>query len=361
MLAVLYFFAKQLTGSRLLAALGSLLLSVDFMHFSLSRISTIDIFLTFFILLMYYFMYLYSRLSFYDTSLKKLYLFLGLSGLAMGFAIAVKWSAWFSVVGLVIIYFAVLIQRYREYLHARESSETHTGEISHAAIQRDFVPKTLRIILFSFFAFLFIPALIYVLSYLPFRTASNDGFMTRIVKNQVQMFSYHSTLEQPHAYQSTWIQWPMMLRPLWLFSASLTGNLRESITLLGNPFVFWTGIPAFFYLLFKQKSPLRRSGEGLVLIGYLSSYLPWALVSRGTFIYHYFPAVPFIILMILLSLLDLKKRLKPKHFHIGVGIYAGLSVAAFVLFYPVISGRPVSVDYVNTFLRWLPNWFFVAR
>ena len=34
----------------------------------------------------------------------------------------------------------------------------------------------------------------------------------------------------------------------------------------------------------------------LVLIGFASQFLPWVLVPRSTFIYHYFASVPFIIL-----------------------------------------------------------------
>ena len=36
----------------------------------------------------------------------------------------------------------------------------------------------------------------------------------------------------------------------------------------------------------------------VIAVGFLSAYLPWVLVSRLTFIYHYFASVPFIILMV---------------------------------------------------------------
>jgi dolichyl-phosphate-mannose--protein O-mannosyl transferase len=30
----------------------------------------------------------------------------------------------------------------------------------------------------------------------------------------------------------------------------------------------------------------------------------------------------------------------------------------FVLFYPVISGAPVSTSYVHSYLKWFPSWYF---
>jgi len=50
-----------------------------------------------------------------------------------------------------------------------------------------------------------------------------------------------------------------------------------------------------------------------------------------------------------------------KRFYLVVGIYTGLSVSAFLLFYPVLSGQAVSIEYVDTFLHWMPNWFLVAH
>ena len=58
-LAVMYLFAKKLFGSTFIAAASTSLLAFDCMHYTLSRIATIDIFAAFFILLMYYFLYEY--------------------------------------------------------------------------------------------------------------------------------------------------------------------------------------------------------------------------------------------------------------------------------------------------------------
>ena len=68
--------------------LASTLFAFDFMHFAQTRIATIDVYITFFVLLMYYFMYQYMETSFYDTPLKKTWIPLGACGLCMGLGVA---------------------------------------------------------------------------------------------------------------------------------------------------------------------------------------------------------------------------------------------------------------------------------
>ena len=52
---------------------GTFLFAFDFMHFTQSRIATIDTYAVIFTMLIYYFMYRYYRMSFYDSDLKKTY------------------------------------------------------------------------------------------------------------------------------------------------------------------------------------------------------------------------------------------------------------------------------------------------
>lgn len=67
MVPLVYLFARKLTDNTPLAALACFLFSFDFMHFTQTRLATIDVYITFFVILMYYFMYRYACLSFYDT------------------------------------------------------------------------------------------------------------------------------------------------------------------------------------------------------------------------------------------------------------------------------------------------------
>lgn len=57
MMPFIYLFGLRLTGKTRYACLAAVLLGTDFMHFTLSRIATIDIIVAFFVLGMFYFMY----------------------------------------------------------------------------------------------------------------------------------------------------------------------------------------------------------------------------------------------------------------------------------------------------------------
>ena len=77
------------------------------------------------------------------------------------------------------------------------------------------------------------------------------------------------------------------------------------------------------------------------------------------FIYHYFPSVPFVVLMVgycMNKMVDWKPKLKPAMF-----VYAGLAVILFAMFYPVLTGIPVEVEYVKTYLKWFKSWVLIGN
>lgn len=94
-----------------------------------------------------------------------------------------------------------------------------------------------------------------------------------------------------------------------------------------------------------------------MLVAYASNFLPWFFVERTTFIYHYFPSVPFVVLMIGYSINILyTKNHKIKH---AAYVYTLCVILLFVLFYPVITGIKTDPAFVKTFLRWLPGWVLI--
>jgi len=380
MLPFLYLFGKKITNSTAGGAFACFLFAFDFMHFTQTRIATIDVFVTFFVILMYYFMFQYCHMSFYDTPLGKTLLPLGASGIAMGLGIACKWTGAYAGAGLAILFFGVLIQRYREYLWAKamHADNEHTTSRSDSPafsrgpdlhtkkalyISEKFTANTLKTLCFCLLFFVAIPLVIYLLSYLPFRDGTDAGLFTRMLRNQEAMLSYHSNLNAEHYFSSSWWEWPVMLRPVWYYSAIISDtaelSIREGISAFGNPLVWWAGIPAalyMFYLAYKKKD---RTAVFL-LIGYLAQYLPWFFVTRITFLYHYFPSVAFVVLMITYSLLQLRHRTTSRKFLLLPVLYAATAFILFLLFYPVLSGQPVSTAYVDHWLRWLDSWVLVA-
>lgn len=358
MLPFMYLLGRNISRNRFVGAFVAFLFAFDFMHFTQTRLTTIDVFITFFVIAMYYFMERYINISFYDRTLKETWIPLGACGIAFGFGIASKWTGAYAGAGLAIIFFASLFARYREYKYALLQPKGTTNHISHKHIISVFKENTIRTIGFCMIFFVVIPFCIYLLSYIPFVDAWHPGLLERMIHNQQTMFNYHSNLDATHPYSSTWSQWPTMVRPIFYYSNTLEGNMRQGISSFGNPLVWWAGIPAFVYMLYLAIAKRKRTAMFLC-VGYLAQYLPWVLVSRCTFIYHYFPSVPFLVLMIAYSFLQFKNKVGKKTF---VGLLTGYAIVAFLLFimfYPVLSGQPVDKEYVAEFLRWFDSWVLV--
>lgn len=281
----------------------------------------------------------------------------------MGLGIACKWTGVYAGIGLSLIFFGIMFRRYLEYRHAKNNPDGITDGINHSEILKKFVPMFRKTVIFCVIFFVLVPAVIYLLSYIPFRTYDTEaGLFTRMLENQRTMFDYHSSLNATHPYSSPWYTWPLMERPIWYYSGIVSDTLREGISAFGNPLVWWFGIPAFAMTLFgaiKKKDPCSV----FLVIGYLSQYVPWMFVTRITFIYHYFPSVPFVVLMIAHSLLRIKKifNLSDKKYIGMVSAYAFLAFGLFILFYPVLAGEPVEAGFVDSFLRWGKDWVLTAR
>ena len=90
-----------------------------------------------------------------------------------------------------------------------------------------------------------------------------------------------------------------------------------------------------------------------ILTGFLAQYLPWTLVPRGTYIYHYFASVPFLILGLTAGFEQIRLRAPRAGLRLMVGFTAA-ALASFILFFPYASGimAPVSwLDLGKKFLR----------
>ncbi len=263
-----------------------------------------------------------------------------------------------------------------EYVYAKKKPKGTTDGISHKNILKRFLPYTRKTIYFCLIFFVLVPALIYLLSYIPFRDYSDRGLVDRMIQNQNTMFGYHSTLESTHDFSSVWYEWPVLKRPIWFHShivtTTLLGGLREGISSFGNPAVWWTGIPAALFMAYLWARKKDRTAAFLV-VGYLAQYLPWFFVSRITFIYHYFPSVPFVVLMITYGLGQWDRRLaacpeksravkgEKAAFYATAALYGALAFGLFLLFYPVLSGQPVEAYYVSKYLRWFKTWVLTAK
>lgn len=367
MLPLIYRFALQLFGQRKFAVMTMVLLAVEFMHFAQSRIATIDVYAVFFILLMFYGMNCYFNMSFHKQSLSKTLVPLFWAGLFFGIGISTKWIVLYGGAGLAIMLFLSLYARYKEYTAAKRrlNAATNGAEPEHQElfrrIEQGFWRNTFITLGACCIFFILIPAVIYSISYIPALAATEGGFhLGSLIQAQKDMFDYHSRLVGSHPFASTWWEWPLMKRPVWFYSAQgeaggLAAGMVSSIVTIGNPLIWWTGIVAMaaaFWLTLKR----RESGKYVIWIAFLAQYVPWMLVTRETFLYHYFAMVPFVILAIVYvgSIVEQKW---PRFRFIRYA-YLGAAVLLFAMFYPVLSGMEIYSGYVEHVLRWFPSWIF---
>lgn len=357
MVPIIYVFGKRFFKETWITSILTVLFTFDFMHFTQTRIATIDVFVTFFIILMYYFMYQYTQMSFYDTKLTKTWIPLGLCGISMGLGVASKWTGVYAGAGLAVIFFWTLYKRYKEYQYALTKPGKETNGIAHSQVVKHFKEYTIKTLGFCIIFFVVIPVIIYLLSYIPFEDSRGTGLIEKVLHNQEAMFNYHSHVTSPHPYSSMWYQWPIMTRPIWYYSGHLTDTISEGISAFGNPLVWWAGIPAFVYMLYLMYKEKDKKA-GFLAIAYLAQYVPWFFVTRVVFIYHYFPSVPFVAMMVAYSLYKIVQK-KPK-LKIAAFVYAAAAIVLFLMFYPVLSGQPVDKGYVADFLRWFDSWVLVS-
>ncbi len=349
MVPLMYLFGRAMFKNSAWALFVATIFTFDFMHFTQTRIATIDSFITLSVIAMFYFMYKFYDSNYFSTPLKKTMGTLLLSGLFMGMGIASKWTGIYAGAGLAIIFFKAIFERYREYLYAKTYWDKETVKTIYP-----FYSLTKLICFSCILFFIVVPVSIYVLSYIPYMDTPSmtDGF-NGILRNQSDMLNYHGDLKSTHPYMSSWWTWPIIVRPIFYYSR-LYSNAVAGISAFGNPALWWTGIVALFYTISKINSHHKKDAWFL-LIAYFAQYLPWILVSRTTYIYHYFPSTPFVALMVAFMFKDIFKAVK----NFWVIFYLILVVVLFGLFYPVLSGVPVPDWYPSILLKWFDTWVLV--
>jgi dolichyl-phosphate-mannose--protein O-mannosyl transferase len=323
------------------------------MHFTQTRIATIDVYGVFFILLMFFFMYEYVRRDFFTAPLMEKLWPLALSGVAFGLGCASKWIGCYAGAGLAVVLFYHLFSA---------MFTAYKGHDKGAAKRRALFWDRLWLTAgWCCIWFLLVPGLIYFLSYFPYyryEASIRPSYGLRdmwntLIKNQKDMYNYHSQLTATHLCQSMWYQWPFTFKSVWFYVEKVGGKI-SNISSTGNPAVWWisaVGAVCLFleWVLGKVK---KNPVHSILFVGVAANYLPWILVTRCVFLYHFFATVPFILLctVYLLFLMEQENR----RIHWIKWAWLGLAVVYFILLYPAISGLPTSFGYAGFLENVLP-------
>jgi dolichyl-phosphate-mannose--protein O-mannosyl transferase len=250
------------------------------------------------------------------------------SGLLLGATVAVKWNGLGFWLGLLLMWLAV---RFAVWVRSRPP----TLQIS--LLPRLAVVKPWMVGLY----WMAVPFVVYSLLWTP-HLQQNQVTFWRIHQ---QMLGYHQSVGSDaatHPYCSTWQTWPLMLRPVaylyqtwqigdgtptWaegLAMPNLAGRVAYDVHAMGNPVLWWLATFAIALLLVELLVRLLRvmgrwlmllpdssQAVGLLqevgitswtgtylLLNYGANWLPWMIVSRCLFLYHYMAASIFAMLAI---------------------------------------------------------------
>jgi len=322
---LIFFVLKQLKISFWLSVLGMVIGGLESSIFVQSRMILMDIFLLDFGLLGF----LFCLLSENNNRYRWLNLFL--SAMFLGLAASVKWTG----LGFFV---AVLI-----YLFVNSG-------FKHLIKSGIFIFIIILIIYFSLFAihFYLIKQSIFVDAYktigfpLKFFIFGKD-----VVNLNIQMFKANQSIKDSHPYSSKWYQWPLAYKPIFYWSKD-----QKGIYLIPNKFIWLLSLFAVIFsiielIYFAIKKFLRKMFFNnneyyklkLILVSaYFANLLPFVFIKRVMFLYHYFIALIFAMIILLVTINELKKDLPLKLFYATVIFILIFSIFNFVYHLPLIYG-----------------------
>lgn len=216
--------------------------------------------------------------------------------------------------------------------------------------------------------FVLVPLSIYLLTYVPMIFSGHS--LEDVVLLNRDGYNFHAAnplvagADASHPYSSPWDTWPILMRPVFLY----LGSAGDKIYNLGNPVIFWFGLPALGFVLWRGISGLRlrlnEAAGGFSIVGsvdreqaallfvvlvYLGFFLPWAAQPRLTFLYHYLPSMSF--LMLALGYIVHRSWQLPWSRPVAAVFLATVAVT-FVYFYPLLAAVEVSDGLADSYF-----WF----
>ncbi|MDZ7269159.1 MAG: phospholipid carrier-dependent glycosyltransferase [candidate division KSB1 bacterium] len=330
---LIYRLTLQLFADRRAAMLAGLFAIADGVLLVESRTGLINIFAVFFCLLAYR-LFLQAGS---EQPRQPRWLYLLGSGMAMGAATAVKWI---GAASFAVIFLIFLLAKARQQWPCLAARLPGSGLLSRlAGIHPDVFLLTCVVM----------PALVYSASFLIHLQQNDQHHFFELHR---QMFGYHAHLQAGHGYASPWWSWPLLQRPVnYFWQVAATGQ-TTTILLLGNPALWWLALAGVGAGLW-QAVVHRHFGAAFAVLALALHYLPFALISRASFLYHFMGALPFSIMLLAALLVRLWQRGGlPREL-------AAMAVLAVVLcalyFFPLWTAQPLPLGAFYQRM-WLRSW-----
>ncbi len=349
---LLFSAGRWLSGRRLGAYLAAALCLFECLAISIGRIANIDGFLVLFQTAM-----LIALLRWFiagDGEVKRKNLpWLLLAGICFGLAVSIKWSAIFCGFGIFLLVVGWHIRHMLQL--SRQDQQIPTNQLKRFFQQT--LPKNLAL---WCGCFVVLPFAIYYFSHYEFLqslAAKPSLWSTQGVEafweQQKFIIGFHGGKKafESHSLASPFYTWPLLAKPVQeiYINSRLADNFRSTISMVGNPVIFWLGLLAMLGWAWQALKGQCRTA--ILLSGcYFAQFLPWILVQRPSFFYAYFPFVPILILGLATA-----TGSAPKYTKRTCAALLLSSSAIFLLFYPAISGLPMPAKYFE-WLHWFDSW-----
>lgn len=324
-----YWSMKQLFGSengKLAGLLAALLLAIDGLLIVYSRTGLMDGFILLFGILSVGFCWQFIRAREKGERAVAPMLW---TGIFAGLALAVKWiGAGFLPLVAGAILLAMFFQKKRPI---------------------DFTDFQLW-----FVAFIIIPFVLYTL---PFLANWQTDFWNQFALWHHQSWDYNIHLDATHPYSSKWWSWPFLVRPIWFYYKGDNGSVI-GVDGIGNPLEWWASTLAVVYsilavlytsLTFKRQENQILTAHQLwpvvfLLAGWGIFFLPWSVIGRVLFLYHYLTSYVFALLLMAFWLATLWQE---RWNRIALIVIIALLVLSALVFLPIWIAYPVPQEYFN--------------
>lgn len=366
---VLYLVAKAMTGSVPFATVAALLMAIDGLAIVMSRVALLDNFLTFFILLAFWFVLIDRR-----THIDRLAALVAAradgappawgpvlwnrpwiiaAGAALGAATAVKWSGLYVLAGLGV------------YLVVTDALARRRAGVAIWPADAAFRQGLATFVLLVPVAFA-----VYLASWTGWLATEGGYERGKGLWNYHQaIYNFHVGLTSGHGYASPAWQWPLLLRPTSMYYQSTPqgeagcaapGGCVENMYSMPNPLVWYAAVAAVLYLVYRFVRT-RDWRFALVLTGVGVTYAPWLLYpERTVFQFYTIAMLPFLLLALTFALRDISgagsadpHRRTPGQRVVLVFLLVAVVLAAF--WYPILTAMSVPYDFWRLH-SWMSGW-----